>query len=110
MKAKPPVKLAPKTIFNVGITRQRSFATASIPFAPCRAMAKAAGGSFNDIVLWICSTALRNYLKQHATLPKKSLVAAMPVSLREEGNKEMNTQASITVVQLGSNHATRSSA
>jgi diacylglycerol O-acyltransferase / wax synthase len=105
LRPKMPVQLAPKTIFNVGITTQRSFSTATIPFAECRAMAKAAGGSFNDVVLWICATALRNYLPKHATLPKKPLVAAMPVSLREESNKELNNQASMSVVQLGTHLA-----
>jgi len=105
IRPKSPISLAPRTIFNVGITRERAFATATIPFAESKAMAKAVGGSFNDIVLWICSTALRNYLTQHATLPKKPLVAAMPVSLREESNKELNNQASITVVDLGTHLA-----
>jgi diacylglycerol O-acyltransferase / wax synthase len=105
IRPKSPISLAPKTIFNVGITRERVFATATIPFAESKAMAKAVGGSFNDIVLWICSTALRNYLTKHATLPKKPLVAAMPVSLREESNKELNNQASITVVDLGTHLA-----
>jgi len=105
LRPKSPINLAPKTIFNVGITRQRVFATASLPFAQSKAMAKVVGGSFNDIVLWICSTALRNYLVKHATLPKKPLVAAMPVSLREESNKELNNQASITVVDLGTHLA-----
>ena len=105
LRPKSPIKLAPRTIFNVGITRQRVFATASLPFAESKAMSKAAGGTFNDIVLWICSTALRSYLARHATLPKKPLVAAMPVSLREESNKELNNQASITVVDLGTHLA-----
>src|SRR6185369_2752676 len=42
---------------------------------------------------------------KHATLPKKSLVAAMPISLREEGNKELNTQATIAAVELGTHLA-----
>jgi WS/DGAT/MGAT family acyltransferase len=105
LRPKSPVQLAPRTVFNVGITRERVFATARIPFEPARAMAKAVGGSFNDIVLWICSTALRNFLLEHASLPKKPLVAAMPVSLREESNKELNNQASITVVDLGTHLA-----
>jgi hypothetical protein len=96
LRPRSPINLAPRTIFNVGITRERVFATASVPFAESKAMAKAVGGSFNDIVLWICSTALRDYLTKHATLPKKPLVAAMPVSLREESNKELNNQASIS--------------
>ena len=105
LRPKSPINLAPRTIFNVGITRHRGFATATLPFAECKVMAKAVGGSFNDIVLWICATALRNYLTKHATLPKKPLVAAMPVSLREESNKELNNQASITVVDLGTHLA-----
>jgi diacylglycerol O-acyltransferase / wax synthase len=48
---------------------------------------------------------LRNYLAKHGSVPKKPLVAAMPVSLREESNKEMNNQASITVVDLGTHLA-----
>jgi WS/DGAT/MGAT family acyltransferase len=100
-----PVSVAPRTIFNAGITRDRAFATATVPFAECRAMAKTVGASFNGIVLWLCSTALRDYLGKHGTVPKKPLVAAMPVSLREESNKELNNQASISLVELGTQHA-----
>ena len=105
LRPKSPISLAPKTVFNVGITRHRVFATATVPFAESKAMSKVVGGSFNDIVLWICSTALRTYLRKHSTLPKKPLIAAMPVSLREESNKELNNQASITVVDLGTHLA-----
>jgi WS/DGAT/MGAT family acyltransferase len=105
LRPKSPLQLAPRTVFNTGITTQRVFATASLPFADCRAMAKAVGGSFNDIVLWICSTALRTYLAKHASIPKKPLIAAMPVSLREENNKELNNQASMSLVDLGTHLA-----
>jgi WS/DGAT/MGAT family acyltransferase len=89
------------TVFNVAVTRERAFGTARLPFADCRSMAKAVGGSFNDIVLWICATALRTYLTEHGGIPKKSILAAMPVSLREQGNVDLNTQASMSVVELG---------
>ncbi len=102
---KAPPWFAPLTRFNVAVTPQRSFATASLPFAPCRAMAKAQGISFNDLLLWLCSSALREFLLQREGLPRKSLVAAMPVSLREEQNQELNTQASMTLVQLGTQYA-----
>ena len=104
MRPKLPVSMAPKTIFNAAITPNRVFATASIPFADCRVMAKAVGGSFNDIVLWICSTALRSYLAKHGSIPRKPLIAAMPVSLREENNKELNNQASMSLVDLGTQY------
>ena len=101
LRPRMPLTLAPRTLFNASITAQRVFATTSLPFADCRAMAKTVGGSFNDIVLWLCSTALRSYLAEHGGIPRKSLVVAMPVSLREESNKELNNQASMSLVELG---------
>lgn len=108
VKARMPMKLAPQTPFNAGITSGRVFVTATVPLAECKAMGKAVGGSFNDIVLWICSTALRNYLTQHHSLPKKSLVAAMPVSLREAGATDagnLGNQVSMSLVELGTHLA-----
>jgi diacylglycerol O-acyltransferase len=104
IKTKMPMKLAPQTPFNTGITTDRVFVTAILPLAECKAMGKAVGGSFNDVVLWICSTALRSYLTQHHSLPKKSLVAAMPVSLREAGATDasnLGNQVSMSLVELG---------
>ncbi|MDI1239125.1 MAG: wax ester/triacylglycerol synthase family O-acyltransferase [Polaromonas sp.] len=99
-----PLKLAPATPFNTGITAERVFVTATLPLAECKAMGKAVGGSLNDMLLWICSTALRDYLRQHHSLPKKSLVAAMPVSLRETGASvasKLGNQVSMSLVELG---------
>lgn len=106
-KARPklPLDLAPMTDFNVAVTPERTFGTARVSFADCHAMAKAVDGSFNDIVLWICATALRTYLSQHGGIPRKSMLAAMPISLREKGNNDLNTQASMTVVALGTQFA-----
>lgn len=108
VKAKMPMRLAPQTPFNAGISSGRVFVTATIPLAETKAMGKAVGGSFNDMVLWICSTALRNYLTQHHSLPKKSLVAAMPVSLREAGATDaanLGNQVSMSLVELGTHLA-----
>jgi WS/DGAT/MGAT family acyltransferase len=108
VKAKMPMRLAPQTPFNAGISSGRVFVTATIPLSETKAMGKAVGGSFNDMVLWICSTALRNYLTQHHSLPKKSLVAAMPVSLREAGATDasnLGNQVSMSLVELGTHLA-----
>jgi diacylglycerol O-acyltransferase / wax synthase len=99
-----PVDFAPRTMFNVNISDQRTFTTASLPFAKVRGAAKVLGGSLNDGVLFVCSSALRTYLKSHNALPKKTLVSAMPVSLREESNKELNNQASMVLAELGTHH------
>jgi diacylglycerol O-acyltransferase / wax synthase len=105
IKVKAPLSLAPKTPFNIGISAQRVFVTTSIDFAQCKTMAKSIGASFNDIVLWICSTALRSYLKQHGTIPTKPLIAAMPVSLRDNNNKDMGNQASMSLANLATHIA-----
>ncbi len=110
-KSKMPLRLAPQTPFNTGITSGRVFVTATVPLAECKAMGKTVGGSFNDIVLWICATGLRNYLLQHHSLPKKTLVAAMPVSLRDNssngasGAGELGNQVSMSLVELGTHLA-----
>ena len=110
LQAKTPISLAPKTLFNVGLTAQRVFVTTRIPFDECRLMAKSIGASFNDIVLWICSTALRTYLAEHASIPTKPLIAAMPVSLRgkdnnDVSNKDLGNQAIMSLANLGTHIA-----
>jgi WS/DGAT/MGAT family acyltransferase len=99
-----PLPLAPLSPFNRAIGQQRRFATACLPFAPCHDMANQVGGSFNDIILWLCSSALRRYLTQRGG-PVQPLLAAMPISLREAGNPKLNTQASMTVVELATSVA-----
>lgn len=111
LSIKLSIELAPATPFNAGITTDRVFVTATMSLAECKAIGKAVGGSFNDIALWICSTALRNYLRQHHSLPRKSLVAAMPVSLRDAGEANtkdatnLGNQVSMTLVELGTHLA-----
>lgn len=105
---KMPMKLAPKSPFNTAVTQGRVFVAATVPLAECKAMGKAVGGSFNDVALWICSTALRSYLAQHGSVPPKSLVAAMPVSLREAGASDatdLGNQVSMSLVELGTHIA-----
>ena len=51
--------------------------------------------------LTLCGTALRRWLGQHGGVPRKSLVAAVPISLRQKGDTTANTQASMTLVSLG---------
>jgi diacylglycerol O-acyltransferase len=94
-------KLAPPTPFNHSITNQRAFAAVSLPLGEVKAIGKSLGASINDIVLWLCSTALRSYLKDSRELPDKSLVAAVPISLRQEGDTTANNQVAGTLLDLG---------
>ncbi len=93
-------QIGPRTPLNTAITNQRSYATASIPFADVRKVGKAFGASVNDVVLALCSGALRRYLEDLGQVPKKPLIAAVPVSLRAEGDTSANNQASMTLVNL----------
>lgn len=72
---------APRTIFNVNVTPQRRVATQATTLERMKAIGQAAGGSVNDVLLAACSAALRRYLAEVGKLPRKSLVASIPVGL-----------------------------
>ena len=90
----------PKTPLNVPITGERGFAALSIPLDTLKQLAAAHDAKLNDIVLALCGGALRRYLAQHGGIPKKPLIASMPISLREAGNTEYTTQATLSLVNL----------
>ena len=48
---------------------------------------KATGAKINDIVMAISAGALRGYLSDLKALPKKPLVAFVPISLRARGRR-----------------------
>jgi diacylglycerol O-acyltransferase len=102
-----PVKLAlaPRTALNVSITNQRAFATVTLELKEALLVGQAFGATLNDVVMAIVSGALRRYLDEHGDLPHKSLVAAVPVSLRADGNAELNNQVSMTRMSLCSDIA-----
>jgi diacylglycerol O-acyltransferase / wax synthase len=95
------LSLAPRTPMNASVSRERAFATATLPLNEARLLARAHGATLNDLVLTVCSGALRRYLAQRRALPKKSLVAAVPISLRAEGDQTADNQASMSLVSLG---------
>ena len=71
-----------------------------LPPAEVKAIGKAHGASVNDSVLWLCSTALREYLRDSRELPDKTLLAGVPISLRAEGDTSSNHPVSGTVIGL----------
>jgi len=54
--------MSPSTILNKSISSERSFAGVSIPLSRAKALAKAAGGKLNDVVLAVSSGVVRPYL------------------------------------------------
>lgn len=99
------VSLAPRTAFNVTLTPKRAFATATLSMAELKTAGKALDATVNDMVLATTSGALRRYLRARKALPGKSLIAAVPISLREKGDTSASNQASMTLVNLGTHLA-----
>jgi diacylglycerol O-acyltransferase len=75
---------APKSMLNVPITGARRFAAQSWPIDRIRAVGKASNATVNDVVLAMCSGALRNYLLSMDALPDTPMIAMVPVSLHGE--------------------------
>ena len=92
---------APKSIFNVPITGSRRFAVKSLSLTELKALGQQANATVNDIVLALCSGALRKYMMDKGALPKKSLIASVPVSVRQV-NRSGN-QITYVIADLATN-------
>ncbi len=90
----------PRTPLNVQITAERSFAGLSLPMDSLKQLADALAVTLNDLVLGLCSEALRRYLSRHGGIPLMPLIAAMPISLREAGDTEYTIRATMPPVNL----------
>ena len=97
--------LAPRTRLNASVTAARAFATATLPLHELKALGRLQGATLNDLVLLLCSTALRRHFGRDGSLPRQSLIAAVPVTLRDEGDTRSDNQASMTLVSLGTHIA-----
>jgi WS/DGAT/MGAT family acyltransferase len=79
---------APKTPFNARITPHRRVAVADLPLAQVDELRARVGASVNDIVMALTAGALRRWLLEHEALPETPLVAAVPVSVRDQSQQE----------------------
>jgi len=74
--------VAPHCVLNARISRSRRFATQGLPIDRMRALARAAGGTLNDVVLALSGGSLRTYLLEQNALPMQPLIAMLPVAVR----------------------------
>ena len=77
-----PLSPAPPTPFNRAVTPHRRFAMRSTALGNIKALKDATGCTVNDVVMAICTGALREYLLRHEALPEAPLRAMVPVSIR----------------------------
>jgi WS/DGAT/MGAT family acyltransferase len=98
----PPAPFsAPKTSFNATLTPSRSYAYDSLSLPLVKAIKNATGATVNDVVLALCSGALRDYLAKRGEELDASLVAMVPVSVRTEEQKgDMGNQVSSMLTTL----------
>jgi diacylglycerol O-acyltransferase len=72
---------APRTSLNGTITGHRTVAFARLDLDEIKEIKNAFGTTVNDVVLAMCSGALRRYLDDNGELPDSSLIAMVPVSV-----------------------------
>ncbi len=96
---------APRTMFNTTITGSRRFAAQDWPLERLKAIGKASGTTLNDVVLAMCSGAIRTYLIEHQALPDAPLVSMVPVGLDAKrsgsGSGDGGNAVGAVMVRLG---------
>jgi WS/DGAT/MGAT family acyltransferase len=76
----------------------------SIALEDAKTVRRAFGCTFNDVVMAVCSGALRGYLEHHDCLPKESLIAMVPVSVRSGDEAETyQNRVSALLAELATN-------
>ncbi len=92
---------APRTSFNTALTRRRSVTLTAVGLDDVKRLKNATGTTVNDVVLAVCTGALRSFLVAGDELPDRPLVAVVPVSVRpESGAPKGSNQVSSMFVQL----------
>ena len=83
---------APRTIFNQNITGSRRFAAQDWPIERLRGIGKATGTTLNDVVIAMCSGAMRTYLLELDALPEAPLVSMVPVGLNAKQSQVASSE------------------
>ena len=97
------VRPAPRTRLNGKVGAHRVWDAVTFPLADVRAIKDAVpGATVNDAVLSIVGGGLRRWLTLHDDLPRETLTAMAPISVRGSGEKgAMGNLVSAMVVGLG---------
>ena len=93
----------PRTSINSRVSGARRFVAQSWSFDRLKAVCKLADATVNDVVLAMCSGALRRYLTAQNELPAYPLKAMVPVSIRQEGDLESSNAICFITADLATN-------
>ena len=95
---------APSSILNQRVSASRRFAAQSFELARLRSIAQHFNVTINDVVLAICSGALREYLLSQNALPKKPMIAMVPTSVRQD-DSDVSNRITMILANLGTHLA-----
>jgi diacylglycerol O-acyltransferase len=98
-----PFHQVPRSALSTQLTGARRFVAQSWPFARVRAVGKAFDATLNDTVLAMCAGALRRQLQDQRALPKQSLKAMAPVSVRAADDIDSSNAVGMVVADLATN-------
>lgn len=96
--------VAPKSLFNQKITEQRHITICPFDKSRFARIAKHFNATTNDVILAVCSGALRRYLIHQNALPKRPLIGFAPISLRQDDSSTGN-QISFLLTNLATHQA-----
>jgi diacylglycerol O-acyltransferase len=88
----------PRTPWNAPLTPHRRVAFASISLDEVKSMKNAFGCTVNDIVLATATGALRQYLQRLDALPDRPLLAACPVSVRNDETADIDSANKVSTM------------
>ena len=100
----PPAPFsAPETSINASISSRRKFAFTQMSLDDVKHVKNTLGGTVNDIVLALCSGALRRFFDDKGEHPDGALVGMIPISVRTEDEQgAMGNRVSSMLVSLAS--------
>jgi len=86
----PPAPFrAPRTSLNGAISAHRRYAFSQVPLDEIRTVRRVFGGTVNDVVLAAVAGALRRLLAERGERLEEPVVAMVPMSRRNEGDRGM---------------------
>ncbi len=97
--------VGPQSVLNKRVTAQRRFATQQYSLEKLKTIAKAVEASLNDVVLYICGTAMRRFLLERDCLPELPLTAGIPVNIRPKDDDGTGTAISFIIASLATDVA-----
>ena len=95
--------LGPRTAFNVAVKAPRSFVTLRISLDETKRIARHFGVTLNDVVMAQVSGGLRHYFGKR--VPAKSMIGAVPASLRAPGDTSQSNQVTMLLIDLATSVA-----